>query len=479
MKNIFTLFIVTIFTTISFSQERNFNISITVKGMENQIGILANYYADKRMIKDTLKFDINGIATIKGKKNIPAGVYLVAFPSFRYNSFDVIIKETYFSIVTDTANFITKSVVKNSIENKQLFEDMNYMYPLGIQTDSLQKLSSKFKKTDSAYVKNQRAIEAIGKQITEHRKTIAKKYPTTLYSKLIKVMQDIDVPKNDLRNEKGALVDSFFAFHYSQQHYFDNVDFADSALVRSPVLHGKLMKYFEQYVFPSPDSIIKYVDIVISKARASREMYQLVLNELFSKYARSEIMGYDAIYVYMAEKYYLSGEAPWAEAKGLMELRDRVEAVKPTLLGKIAPNFTAQDTLGKNYTFHDFVPKNKYTLLVFWNSDCGHCQKEIPALKQLYTDSLKQLGVRLFTCSTEQTDSSFRTFVAKNCSPDWITCADMRGMSAFRKEYDLIVTPRLFLITPNYKILAKNIPLENLVDFIKFQDGLITKKEEK
>ena len=92
-------------------------------------------------------------------------------------------------------------------------------------------------------------------------------------------------------------------------------------------------------------------------------------------------------------------------------------------------------------------------------------------LKQLYTDSLKQLGVRLFTCSTEQTDSSFRTFVAKNCSPDWITCADMRGMSAFRKEYDLIVTPRLFLITPNYKILAKNIPLENLVDFIKFQDG--------
>ena len=285
MKNIFTLFIVTIFTTISFSQERNFNISITVKGMENQIGILANYYADKRMIKDTLKFDINGIATIKGKKNIPAGVYLVAFPSFRYNSFDVIIKETDFSIVTDTANFITKSVVKNSIENKQLFEDMNYMYPLGIQTDSLQKLSSKFKKTDSAYVKNQRAIEAIGKQITEHRKTIAKKYPTTLYSKLIKVMQDIDVPKNDLRNEKGALVDSFFAFHYSQQHYFDNVDFADSALVRSPVLHGKLMKYFEQYVFPSPDSIIKYVDIVISKARASREMYQLVLNELFSKYA--------------------------------------------------------------------------------------------------------------------------------------------------------------------------------------------------
>lgn len=477
MKNIFTLFLLTTFTTIAFSQERNFNISITVKGMENQIGILANYYADKRMIKDTLKFDKNGIATIKGKKNIAAGVYLVAFPSFRYNSFDVIIKETDFSIVTDTSNFITKSQVKNSIENKQLFEDMNYMYPLGIKTDSLQKTNAKLNKTDSAYVKNQRAIEDISKLITEHRKNIAKKYPTTLYSKLIQMMQDIDVPTGS-KNAKGALIDSFYAFHYMQQHYFDNVDFADSGLVRSPVLHGKLMKYFDQYVFPNPDSIIKYVDFVIDKSKVNHEMYQLCLNELFSKYARSEIMGYDAIYVYMAEKYYLSGEAPWAEAKGLMELRDRVEAVKPTLLGKIAPNFTAQDTTGKNFTFHDFIPKNKYTLLVFWNSDCGHCQKEIPLLKTLYADSLKQLGVRMFTVSTEQTDSSFRSFVAKNCHPDWTTCADMRGMSAFRKEYDLIVTPRMFIITPDYKILAKNIPLENMVDFIKFQDGLKSGKKE-
>lgn len=310
MKKIFTLLLFSVFATMTFAQERNFNITIVVKGMENQIGILVNYYADKRMIKDTLKFDNNGIATIKGKKNIPAGVYLVAFPSFRYNSFDVIIKETDFSIVTDTTNFIAKSQVKNSIENKQLFEDMNYMFPLGVQTDSLQKLNAKLKKTDSAYVKNQRAIESISKLITEHRKTIAKKYPTTLYSKLIKIMQDVEVPPGP-KNDKGVLIDTFYAFHYMQQHYFDNVDFADSGLVRSPVLHGKLMKYFEQYVFPNPDSIIKYVDIVVNKSKASYEMYQLVLNELFSKYARSEIMGYDAIYVYMAEKYYLSGEAPW------------------------------------------------------------------------------------------------------------------------------------------------------------------------
>jgi thiol-disulfide isomerase/thioredoxin len=194
------------------------------------------------------------------------------------------------------------------------------------------------------------------------------------------------------------------------------------------------------------------------------------------RYAKSEIMGQDAIYVYIAEKYYLSGEAWWPEAKGLTELRDRVDAIKPTLIGKIAPNFFVQDTLNKSYMFHDYIPKHKYTVLVFWNSDCGHCQKEIPKLKQLYTDSLKAMNIGVFAVSTEQTDSSFRAFVAKNCSPDWITCADMRGQSAFRKEYDIIATPKLFLIAPDYKIIAKNIPLDNLVDFIKFEESISNKK---
>ena len=129
--------------------------------------------------------------------------------------------------------------------------------------------------------------------------------------------------------------------------------------------------------------------------------------------------------------------------------------------------------------FHDFVQKNKYSILVFWNSDCGHCQHEIPALKKLYTDSLQALGVRIFAVSTEQTDSSFRAFASKNCSPEWVTCADMRGVSAFRKEYDVIATPKIFLITPDYKIIAKNIPIDNLADFIKFEDGLIASQKKK
>ena len=122
MKPLFTLLFITLFTTITFAQENNFNITISIKGMENQDGLLANYYGDKKYLKDTLHFNEKGVAQIKGNKNIPAGVYLMAFPSMRYASFDFIIKETAFSIQTDTSNFIKHAVIKNSVENKQLFE---------------------------------------------------------------------------------------------------------------------------------------------------------------------------------------------------------------------------------------------------------------------------------------------------------------------------------------------------------------------
>jgi peroxiredoxin len=306
---------------------------------------------------------------------------------------------------------------------------------------------------------------------------MVKKHPTTFYTKLLKMMLEIDVPEGE-RNKDGSLVDTFHNFHYTQQHYFDNIDFSDSGLIRSPVFQSKILKYFDAYTFPQPDSIIQSIDKLIDKSRANKEMFQFCLNELFMKYAKSEIMGHDAIYVYMADKYYLSGEAWWATEKSLVELRDRVEAVKPTLIGKIAPNFIVQDTFGRMQVFHDYVNKNKYTVLVFWNSDCGHCQKEIPLLKKIYTDSLQALGVRVFAVSTEQTDSSFRAFVAKNCADDWMTCADMRGVSAFRKEYDVIATPKVFIVDQKYKIVAKSMPVDNIVGFVNFLNSLEARKKE-
>jgi len=476
MKKIYAVLLLLTSVSTVFAVQKNYNVTIEVKGISNDIGILAYYYGDKRLIQDTVKFDAKGIGKIQGKKEIPAGVYLLAFPKLKYQSFDIILKEPEFSITTDTLDLVNHAFVKNSVENKQMFDDMKYMLPLGKQNDSIYKANKDLKKGDLKYNEYVKVSEKINEQMLTHRKEMIKKYPNTFYSKLIKLMLDTDVP--EAPKKQDGTIDSTFKYTYTKQHYFDHLDYNDSGMVRSPVLGGKITRYFDNYVYPHPDSITQEIDKFLAKTRNNRELFMFTLNTLFMKYAKSEIMGQDAVFVDMAEKYYLSGVAWWPDPKGLAELQQQVSDLKPTLIGNNAPEFNVQDTLNINYSFHKFAKQNKYTILVFWNSDCGHCQKEIPHLKQLYLDSLKEMGIRVFAVSTEQVDSTFRNFAAKNCASDWVTCADMRGMSAFRKEYDVKSTPKLFLIDNNFRILAKNIPMENLVDFVKFEDNFRKKKEQ-
>lgn len=467
MKKILLLVLAGLFCShLTHAQEKNYQISITIKGMENKIGLLAYYYADKKYLKDTLYFNEKGTAEIKGKKNIPDGVYLLAFPSMRYQSFDILLKETAFTMKTDTLDFIRHATFKNTKENQQMFDDMKFMTERGVKMDSLRKQQSGTAKNSPQFEAISEQMKKISDDILQHRKAIIAQYPSTFYTRLLKAMTEIEVPDGE-RKPDGSLIDTFHQYHYIQQHYFDAIDFADSGYIRSPIFLSKVKNYFSSYVHPHPDSIIVAVDKVIEKSRVNKEMFQYLLFELFNQYAKSEIMGHDAIYAHIAEKYYLSGDVWWVEEKTLKDIRERVEALKPTLIGKYAPNFTVQDSLGKNQTFHDFLSKYDYTILIFWNSDCGHCQQEIPHLKQVYTDSLKALNIGVFAVSTEQTDSSFRAFAAQKCAADWVTCADMRGVSSFRREYDVTATPKLYLIDKNRKILAKKIPLEKIAEFIR------------
>jgi ssDNA-specific exonuclease RecJ len=107
MKKIFfTLTFLSIYW-ISNAIERDFNIQISVKGMENQKGILAYNYGDKKFIADTLQFDQNGLAKINGKKDYEDGIYLMAFPTLDLRSFDFILRETNFQLSTDTSALVS------------------------------------------------------------------------------------------------------------------------------------------------------------------------------------------------------------------------------------------------------------------------------------------------------------------------------------------------------------------------------------
>lgn len=446
---------------------KNYDISLKVEGIKNDIGVLAYYYGDKKYIKDTLKFNDKCIATIKGEKEIEPGVYLVVLPSMKNKYFEFIINETSFQIETDTSDFIGKFKSKNSIENKIFYDDQFMVKKISSKIDSLDK---KYKELDSTSAER----EILRKQIIEKndlinksRKEVIKNNSQTLYAKLLKIIQDVEVPE-DLDTNK--------ILSYYRNAYLNSIDFSDPGLIRTPVIEGKIKRFLDKHTAPAVDSITRACDMIIDRAKVNKEFFQFTVNVLINKYAASNIMGHEGVYVHMAEKYYLSGLADWADEATINKLKKRVIAIKPTLIGKIAPEIIMTDINGKTQSLSQFITQYDYTIIAWWNSTCGHCKKEMPKLREVYDSILVKQNVGVFAVSTEHQDDEWKKAIDELNLKSFMHVLDLTNTNPAQAWYDVYSTPQILVIDNKGKILAKKINIEDIPGLIDFERKLQSKK---
>jgi alkyl hydroperoxide reductase subunit AhpC len=120
----------------------------------------------------------------------------------------------------------------------------------------------------------------------------------------------------------------------------------------------------------------------------------------------------------------------------------------------------------------------KYTILVFWDPDCGHCKKEIPALAKNY-DKLKSLGAVVYsvTTATYEEMDKWKGFI-KEHGCNWINVGDpyFQGNPNFRKIYDISSTPVIYVLDKDKIIRAKRLGQDQIEDFIvKYEEYLKSK----
>ncbi len=221
----------------------------------------------------------------------------------------------------------------------------------------------------------------------------------------------------------------------------------------------------EQLTPQTPDSINLSTDYVVSKARANQEVFKYVVYWLTYNYESSLIMGMDAVFVHMVEKYYVTKQAFWVDSTQLYKITNRAFTLKPLLLGKKAPDLNMMDSTG---TYKElYGVKAKYTILIFWDHDCGHCKKEVPKLAELYK-KVKAKGVEVYAVETEDKPAEWKKFIREN-NLNWINVhePDQYHRAVAKKIYDINSTPQTYLLDENKIIKAKRIDVEQLGNFIE------------
>ncbi len=180
----------------------------------------------------------------------------------------------------------------------------------------------------------------------------------------------------------------------------------------------------------------------------------------------------DAVFVYMTDNYYKKGDAYWVDSLQLQKIIKRSDQLKPTLIGKVAPDLKMKDAYLKDISLHGV--KAKYTLLFIWDPECGHCKKEAPKLLELY-NKIKTKGVEVYAVCTGVDHEKWQKFVDEN-NLKWINVWDPYNTTNFRHIYDVYSTPILYILDENKKIVAKRIGVEQIEEIIEKDTELSLKK---
>lgn len=449
-----------LFSLVKGLNAKGFEIKATVKGVKDSTCQLAYYFGDKQYIKDSARADAKGNLIFKGEETLPGGIYMIVIPGKKY--FEMIVdKEQNFSVETDTEDLINAMKVKGSKDNEVFYEYLKWISNRGKSMESLKKEMDAAKGDEAKLAALKTQQEAIDKEVKDYKNNIIAKYPDLLLSQIFKASMEPEVPPMPTKADGSK--DSTFPYRYYRSHYFDNINMKDDRLLRTPVFAGKIKQYIERVTPQIPDSVCVSATKMISLTDEKSDIFKYLVYYITNTYEKSNVMGMDAVFVCMAEQYYLSGKAFWVDSAQVVKIQERVNALKPCLIGKQAYNMRLLKPDFHPISFNDI--KSNYTIVYFWDPSCGHCQKVTPKLRDFYNANKTKLDLEVLGVYIETDTTEWFKYI-KEKELNWINAADLTLKTNFRAYYDIYSTPVIYVLDRNKKIIAKRIDVENLEDFL-------------
>lgn len=447
------------------------NIRVKLENYPEKELILGFYYGDKQFVKDTVNADADGYFSFKADTMLACGVYLfVLKPDNAFIQLLVPENDQQFSMTTDAKDPVGKMKVKDSEDNALFYDYMQMLNKLRPEADTLRAKIARTNIPEDS-IKMTRQIEDMDKRVKKYQNDLIVKHPETWTAKIIKASFEPEPPVftggTEMENNKRK-------YYWYKAHFFDNIDIADPCMLRGPVLHAKIEQYVTKLTPQHPDSICQSIDLIIGKLASSPESYKFYLIHFLNYYAKSTIVGMDGVYVHIAKKYYCTGQATWAKKEDLEKICDNASRLEPILIGKIAPNITVKDRQNQPHALWDVDAD--YTVLFFWDPECGHCKKAAPDMVK-FAEKWKPRGVRVFavcTALTDKAESCWESAKEKEFSDEYfLNMYDPYIQSKYKTLYDVKSTPQIFILDRKHEILMKRIGAEQLdsvmEEVIKFQ----------
>jgi peroxiredoxin len=410
---------------------------------------LLSIYGERTKVADSVLSDSLGrFHMIIPAESLP-GLYRLSWSKSGFINF--LINKEDISFETDARQPEDSLKIKASLEN-QLLNYFSGMLKLNqSKLELLMPVVDYYPVKDEFYKHAVNELEAIQKAQIFALDSLASKYPSSFAVRIQKSMQTPYLPGSLTRNAR---------LEYLRQHYWDNVDFNDTALLRSNLFVDKVIAFLAVYHDNRLNQkqleaeFIKAVSVALGAASVNTETYKFMLDYLvggFDKYH------FDDVITYIAENF----QDPYSceDAARKSALQKKLDNFKKLAIGKPAPGIEVPDQKGINTKL--LTIPNEYTLLIFWMSECPHCTDMMPKLKALY-DKQNPRKLQVMAVSLDTSRNAWTSYIKKE-KLNWINVSDLKGFSGKAEdEYNVYATPTMYLLDREKNIISKPITWREL-----------------
>ena len=434
------------------------DLKVEVDEFDSDTLYLGYYYANKQYFLDTA---IRQDETFRfsSEEDIPHGLYLLYNPENRKYHDIILAEDQKFTVQTDTSFQVDAISFKNSPENKDFYEYIRFISQMRPKAQALQeKLPDK---------KAKKELEKVNQSVRKSQDDIIEKYRNSISGLIVLNSQEVQFPefegsKEEVRNKK---------YQYFKNHFLDHIDVTDKRLMRTPFFFNSMEQYITQIIPQMPDTIIAELDkILLPMHENNPEAFRFFLSHFLNKYAKSKIVGQDAVYVHLAKNYYGQGLADWVAEETLDRILDEAQKKSGVLIGSAAPDISLL-RLPSNEKLSLYDIEAPFTILYFWDPDCGHCKKQTPDVISFYKD-FKDKGIELVAiCTKLNTDAEKKClkYIEGKEDMNLLTNAyDPFLRSRYKQKYDIRSTPRIYILNENKEIVMKGIAANKLPEVMNY-----------